>query len=352
MEQYKVLGLMSGTSLDGLDLAFCTFTYAAGWQFRIHCAETVPYPEPWAQRFRQAMQMTSAELTALDREYGHYLGQSCLDFIRKYGVEPELISSHGHTVFHQPGKGFTLQIGHGGSIAATTGIRTVSDFRSQDIALGGQGAPLVPIGDRLLFGAYPACMNLGGFANISLEREHRRIAWDIGAVNLVLNELARQLGQPFDAGGELARGGRLNEELLVQLEALSYYSLTPPKSLGREWVESELFPLLGQAENSTVDLLHTFTEHAALRLASACIDNAIASVMVTGGGAYNRFLIERFGFHAPGVNIMIPEDILVQYKEALIFAFLGVLRIRGEVNTLASVTGAVRDHCAGALWQN
>jgi anhydro-N-acetylmuramic acid kinase len=349
MNSYKVLGLMSGTSLDGLDLAYCELIENEGWSYRILHAETVPYPAGWKKMLQQAYKLDGAELTKLDRAYGSYLGEQCLLFLRKHALAADFIASHGHTVFHQPVSGFTLQIGNGAALQAITGLPVVCDFRSQDVALGGQGAPLVPVGDHLFFPDFDACINLGGFANISAVMNGQRVAWDIGAVNTVLNFLAEQAGKEMDRGGEMARSGNADAYLLSKFNGLDHYKQPPPKSLGIEWVESVIFPLLKDSSISVADKIHTYTVHIAEIIADAIRGLNARKVLVTGGGAYNTFLLEKLRTFSDA-EIIVPDDRTIQFKEALIFALLGALRVRGRINVLRSVTGAEKDHSAGAIY--
>lgn len=354
MEQvnsYTVLGCMSGTSLDGLDIALCHFEHRpaslVSWQFEIRAAQTLKYSSDWFKRLQTAHLLTSAELVRLDRSYGIFIGEAVHDFLHQHHAEGEvdLVVSHGHTVFHAPQQGYTLQIGNLSGIALTGGCSVLGDLRSADVALGGQGAPLVPIGDRLLFQEYEACINLGGFANVSLENNGQRIAWDICPLNIVLNPLAIAAGSSlgYDPEGKLARSGKVIESVFKALEDLSYYMKSAPKSLGREWVESELNPLL-EGHNSR-DLLRTIIEHAARRIAHDLRD-VKGKVLLTGGGSYNTFLIECIR-ERTDAELVIPEPKTIEFKEALVFAFLGALWLRGDANVLASVTGAVRDHRSG-----
>jgi len=349
---YHVIGMMSGTSLDGTDLAYCTFTHdLAGWKFTLGPAETFPYPPEWESRLRDLPGRDAWNFFKTDVEYGHYIGRLIHGFIEKHRLSPGLITSHGHTVFHRPEIGVTCQIGSGAAIAAETRLPVVSDFRSLDVALGGQGAPLVPVGDRLLFGEYFYCLNLGGFANISFDDAGKRIAFDICPVNIILNSLAGRLGFPYDRNGEQARTGKLLTGLLGQLDGLEYYVKPPPKSLGREWLMDHFIPLLDQQATSTPvpDLLRTIVEHIARQLA-AVIRTREESILVTGGGAYNEFLLERIQALLPHNHLHRPASLLIDFKEALVFAFLGVLRMRNEANCLASVTGAGEDNVGGAFY--
>lgn len=384
---------MSGTSLDGIDIAFCEFRLNHDkWTFEIHQAETIPYTQSWKDRLSDAGNGSALELVMLDRDFGHFLGRLVGSFIDKHHIHPDLIASHGHTVFHQPGHGLTLQIGHGPAIRAATGIPVVCDFRSLDVALGGQGAPLVPIGDRLLFSDYDFCLNIGGFANISFEAGDKRIAYDTGPANIVLNQLALRAGHPYDQDGLLARQGKLDHLLLENLNALDYFTLKPPKSLGREWVSEYIDPLLSDSTLPVCDIIATFCEHIAIQIGHAtemtvipenepCLSSKILPraqvseasdrtiseektksmgfrnpegccrkrILVTGGGALNLFLVERIAHYAQA-DLAIPDRLTVEFKEALIFAFLGVLRWRNEPNCLKSVTGARYDASGGGIF--
>jgi anhydro-N-acetylmuramic acid kinase len=324
-QSYIALGLMSGTSLDGLDMACCAFEWKnSQWRFRILQSETLDYSKELRERLRTAPGLSKRDLAVLDTDYGHFLGKSVSEFIRKYNLQLDLVASHGHTVFHRPDLGYTLQIGDGQALKSHIDCPLVYDFRSQDVALGGQGAPLVPIGDQLLFSSYAACVNIGGFANISIKRNGKRIAWDIGPANIVLNVLSRRLGKEFDAGGNLARKGMLIPDLLAQLNALAFYGQQPPKSLGKEWVDEFIMPLLEQYPMQAKDLLRTFTEHIAGQISRA-IAAAPGTVLFTGGGVYNDFMMELIAAKAKA-TVEIPHPQIIEYKEALIFAFMGVLR--------------------------
>ena len=343
---YRVIGQMSGTSLDGLDLVAVEFVFSDGkWHYKIIDAKTISYPGTWEKKLRSAHELTGSELLQVHNEYGKFLAGQINQFSKDFSAD--LIASHGHTIFHQPEKGFTFQLGNGSVIAAETGITTVADFRQPDVSLGGQGAPLVPAGDRLLFGEFDYCLNLGGFANISFEKNNKRIAFDICPANIILNHFAAKQRLPFDNNGDLGRNGKINNELLVKLNSLDFYKKEPPKSLGREWIESEFLPNIDGFPGSDSDKLRTVYEHFAIQLAKAT--NKPGKMLVTGGGAFNKFLIERLK-ELSVANIVIPDSETINFKEALIFAFLGVLRIRNEVNCLASVTGAKRDHSTGVIF--
>lgn len=342
---------MSGTSLDGIDLALCTFHISEKqeWDFEIETAETVSYPESWQTILKDAVHFPEGRLQHLNEEYTFYLAEIISKFIQKNALEKiDAVCSHGHTILHQPEKGITLQIGNLPFLAEKIQQTVVCDFRVQDVALGGQGAPLVPIGDRLLFSRYDYCLNLGGFANVSFEEENIRIAYDICPVNIVLNVYAEKLGKPYDAGGSFAKSGIVNKELLQQLNALGFYSKRPPKSLGLEWVKEFVFPLLKVSKENPQNILRTFTEHIAIQVSNQFKENS--SLLITGGGAYNSFLIERLKLQKQ-LNVIVPNEQIVEFKEALVFALLGILKLRGENNCLASVTGAKRDHSSGYIFK-
>lgn len=347
----KVVGIMSGTSLDGVDLALVEFEGVQTISFQILAAETVPYPDNWSRRLKTCNGLTAEEFLKLHNEYGIYLGELCKVFIKKNHSEADVIASHGHTIFHQPDNRFTFQLGSGACIAATTGVTTVSDFRSLDVALGGQGAPLVPIGDRLLFGEYEYCLNLGGFGNISFEKENERIAFDCCPVNMILNLLANERGFDFDKNGNLAASGKFNQELFDNLNRIKFYHQPYPKSLGAEWFKSEFLPLVEQSEITLEDKLNTLCHHIAFQVSKSLQlkHTTNSKMLVTGGGAKNIFLQQLMRQYCP-IQIVIPEERTIDYKEALIFALLGYLRIAEMPNTLSSVTGAKFNSTGGSVF--
>jgi anhydro-N-acetylmuramic acid kinase len=349
--EYTVVGVMSGSSLDGVDLALCRFLKTASWSFAMIRSDVIPYPEEWKQKLKDAPSMSGHELIHTHAQYGRYLGTLVKEFLHQGNEKINFISSHGHTIFHQPQKGFTLQIGDGAALAAEAGLPVVCDFRTADIALGGQGAPLVPVGDRLLFDEYGFCLNIGGIANISAEVNGKRIAYDICPANQLLNNLAANLGAEYDKDGALARKGDLNPELIQRLNSFGYYQKNFPKSLGNENVAEYFFPLLRESSCSIEDKLRTCTEHIAQQIADAVNEenSLVKNILVTGGGAFNKFLIELLK-EKTHHRIVLPENNIIKFKEAIVFAFLGVLRMRNEVNVLKSVTGASRDSVSGAVY--
>lgn len=349
MEIYKALGLMSGTSLDGLDIAYVHFIKNDDepLSFQIIKSETVSYSDSWQQRLKEAYHKEANEIFQLHSDYGHYLGSCVNTFLKKHQIEKlDVIASHGHTLFHQPDKGYTVQIGDARAIQKLNPFPVVYDFRSQDVLLGGQGAPLVPIGDELLFSNYNACLNLGGFSNISFRWKNSRIAFDISPVGTVLNYYAQKLGVSYDSGGEIAKAAGFKQEILEKLNQLEFYSEAGPKSLGIEFVYDKIFPLLDPLDPK--EALGVFTEHVAFQIAQILDKYELSSVLVSGGGAYNSYLLSRIEHHSSG-KLILPSQDVIEMKEALIFAFMGVLRIRNEINVLSSVTGAEKDHCSGLL---
>ena len=255
---FHAVGLMSGTSLDGLDIAYCRFERTIeGWHWKLLAADCAPWPVDAMLELGKLQDATALEFARADKRYGRAYGNLLRSFLERTKISRvDLVASHGHTIFHQPGSGLTTQLGSGAVLSAACGYPVVSDFRTQDVAHGGQGAPLVPIGDRHLFGQYEACLNLGGISNISYEHEGKRIAFDVGPANIVLNPIAKQLGRSYDEDGARARSGKLLPELLAALNALPYYQQAAPKSLGREWMETNINPLL-PANANPHDLLHT-----------------------------------------------------------------------------------------------
>jgi anhydro-N-acetylmuramic acid kinase len=350
-ETYNVIGVMSGTSLDGIDLAHVHFSIVDGkWSFDIYETETVSYDNDWLNKLKTAIDFSEDKLKELNKDYTVLLADIIKTFINKHQLQKlDAVCSHGHTILHQPQNGFTLQIGNLPEIANHCNQTVVCDFRVQDILLGGQGAPLVPIGDRILFSEYDFCLNLGGFSNVSFEQNDTRIAFDISPVNTVLNFYANNLGLDYDDRGQLAASGKLNSDLLNELNALEYYKKQFPKSLGFEFVKEIVLPLIDKYNIPIEDKLNTFTEHITFQIAVA-LPSKKGKLLVTGGGAYNDFLIERLKFWLPELEIIIPDKKTIEFKEALIFALLGVLKLRNEINVLASVTGAKHNHTSGLIY--
>lgn len=348
-----IAGVMSGTSLDGLDIAFCRFNRTgSGIGFEIEHAETIPYDDTLRALLETAYNCDGPTLAKLHADFGKYIGEQVVQLGDALGLTPLLISSHGHTIFHRPDLGYTFQLGSGAAIAAVSGTDTVCDFRTTDVALGGQGAPLVPIGDRLLFSGHKFCLNLGGIANISYEQSDEVRAFDICPVNMALNLLANEAGLEFDEGGRLAMQGQVHPELLDTLGKLTVYQNKGPVSLGREWFEREFKPLIFKESIPLNDRLRTVVEHVAIRMSDVLFPAPGTTMLTTGGGAFNDFLIdcidEKISKH--GIHVVVPDAEVVSFKEALIFALLGWLRVNEEVNTFASVTGSRNNSSGGCIY--
>ncbi|MBK7872107.1 MAG: anhydro-N-acetylmuramic acid kinase [Saprospiraceae bacterium] len=364
MKTYRVLGLMSGSSLDGLDIAFCEFNFdnqqLISW--RIHHAETMPFTEEWQKRLKMLPQTSGKEIALAHPQFGHFMAELINQFLQQYPQEPDFIASHGHTIFHFPNEKMTLQIGDGAAIAAITGYPVISDLRSMDVALGGQGAPVAPIADRYLLNGYDFYLNLGGISNVTCHVDDKYIAFDIGGANQILNALAQKLDLPFDIGGVIAASGTLNVELLTQANALPYYQQPYPKSLGNDWVQEQLIPIFLNFDAKTSDKLHTACLHIAFQVAKS-IGQIIEHehfkkeqyrLLTTGGGALNQFLmdcIRNACSKVADIEIIVPEPELIGFKEAALIALMGALRVENLPNCIASVTGASRDAIGGAIHQ-
>lgn len=342
---------MSGTSLDGLDMACSTFSFDKVWSYKIVKAQTIKYPLSWRRKLATAHALGGEELIELDHQYGQYVGKACAGFIARNNLKVDFISSHGHTIFHQPDRGFTFQLGNGNAIHAVTGVPVVYDFRSLDVTLGGEGAPLVPVGDKFLFHDYDVCLNMGGIANISMDVRKTRMAFDVCFCNMPLNYLASKAGKDFDAGGKIAVRGAVHIPLLKKLSRI-YQSLKRTRpSLGREIFESRVQPLLDDESISLPDRMRTCLESTSIEIVDAIKSYSDkAKVLCTGGGAFNPLLIARLLEHGDdNITMILPDDDVINYKEAMVFAFLGVLRVRGRDNCLKSVTRATRDSSGGVM---
>ncbi len=352
---YRAIGVMSGSSLDGLDIVFVEFDESAGeWKYKIKAAACYEYEAGWLKRLEHATGLDAYNYLLLHTAYGKYIGQKINRFIEENQLkEVQLIATHGHTAFHSPENNMTAQLGDGAAIAATTGINTVSDLRALDMAFGGQGAPIVPMGEKWLLNGYQYFLNIGGIANISINNESEYIAFDVCPANRVLNMLANDAGKKYDAGGEMAAKGSINNDLLARLNALDYYSLKYPKSLSNNFGTDTVYPLIKSFQLSHADALRTFVEHIAIQISKTIpVGNKEGKLLVTGGGVHNTFLVERIKavLKSHKVEIVVPGKETIDYKEALVMAFLGVLRIREENTVLNSVTGALKSSVGGAFW--
>ena len=344
----NIIGLMSGTSVDGLDICYVSFDNHDPSKYEIIDCDTIDYDDNLKTKLKNIIKLDNDQIKQIDKEFGEFIGLNVLKFIKKNTLyKADLISSHGHTVFHEPKFNKTLQIGNGEIINKVTKIKTVNNFREQDIQLGGQGAPLVPIGDKLLFDDYKYCLNLGGFTNISVKDSRTIYAYDICPLNTVLNHYANKLGYECDLGGKLSKKGVINIDLFNELNDLDYYKKSYPKSLGLEFVIDNIFPITEKYKIKEVDILATYIEHASFQI-KRNIDNG-SKVLLTGGGTFNNNLIKTLN-HDSKINFIVPDKTIINYKESLIFALLGYLKINGKVNCLRSVTGASNDHSSGDIY--
>jgi len=355
MKVHKVIGLMSGTSLDGLDMAYChIWKQHDTWEFEIKHSQSIPYDSEMQNKLQDAITWPADQLLSFHNSYGSWLGQQLRSFVENTGLQVDYVASHGHTVHHKPEDGLTFQLGEGQHVANASGFKTICDFRTNDVALGGQGAPLVPIGDRLLFKSYDFCLNLGGISNISFELNNQRFAFDIGIANMILNHITRQHGLPYDDGGKLAKKGTLLPDFLAQLNALEYYTQPYPKSTGYEWFAEQVLPILNLVNAPMESLLHTSIHHICEQVAiqvKALGHKGQHTLLVTGGGALNKFLMEvlqeKLG---DKIRVEVPDKQLIEFKEALVFALMGVLRSEQEINVLHTVTGATTDSSSGVVF--
>jgi anhydro-N-acetylmuramic acid kinase len=345
-----IIGCMSGTSLDGIDLIACRFEITErGLKVSSSKGKTLPYPKPWKKRLAESLNLNAAELLALDADYGNFLGESIKSYLEKNKLKAQIIASHGHTVHHNPARGFSLQIGHGAQIWMACGLPVVNDFRVMDIAAGGQGAPLVPMGDALLYADYDQCINLGGIANTSYRKNGLRLAYDIVPFNLVMNALAERDGKEYDDSGRLAGAGKTIPNLLKALNSLSYYKKSGPKSMGREWVEANILPLLENRSIKTEDYLKTFVIHTVEQITRSIESGGNGKVLLSGGGAFNTYFVKQL-MSKSKAQIVVANKENIQFKEAIIFALLGWLRWNNLPNCMGSVTGARNDVSGGVVW--
>jgi anhydro-N-acetylmuramic acid kinase len=365
---YFGIGLMSGSSLDGLDVALCKFEGVAGprgfelsdWQLLE--AATLPFSASWSERLRRLPAAGAFDLVKAHAEFGHYLGTLVNDFFTDKKVcssSVDFIASHGHTIFHNPAAGLTLQIGDGAALAASTGCQVVCDFRSSDIAHGGQGAPLAPMADKMLFRGYDFYLNIGGIANITCQNGEKFVAFDITGANQVLNAIAAELGLPYDAEGKLAASGQVLKPLLKLLNSLPYFSNPYPKSLSNQWVQDQLVAACRQYPAPAADRLRTACQHVAEKLADSIRQVITAEnlqkerfrLLATGGGALNQFLMNCMRQQCgAALEIVVPDEYTVNFKEACLMALLGLMRLEGLPNCIASVTGARQDAIGGAVY--
>ena len=348
---YHVIGLMSGTSLDGLDICYAQYFYNGSWSFKILKADTIPYSKKWIIILKDLVDKSPFQIDIIDKDYTRLLSNLVLEFISKYNISLiDAISSHGHTAIHKPEQGLTFQIGNLKILAELTNHTCVCDFRTQDVDLGGQGAPLVPVGDKFLFAKYDFCINLGGFCNISFTESNNLKAFDICPLNIVFNYYSKKLGHDYDYLGSLAYSGQIIPSLLEKLNSLNYYQISAPKSLGLEWVVENFHETIKNYDNTIKDILRTLVEHAAIQISKILDHYGNGQVLLSGGGVYNKFFIKILNQHSNS-KFIIPSKPIIDYKEALIFGFLGVLKLRNEINCMKSVTGASKNHSTGKIYE-
>ena len=360
MIRYNTIGVMSGSSLDGLDIAYVEFYFEnKEWKYLLMDAHFYPYSTEWVDRLSNLHKASAYDYQLTHHELGKYIGERINHFISTYNINKKelVIGSHGHTIFHEPEKGFSSQIGCGGTISALTNCTTVTDLRTGDVALGGQGAPIVPIGERSLWSEYDMYLNIGGIANISVIQNKETIAYDICAANRVLNLLSNKINLDFDKDGMIARSGQLNAELLTALNKVDYYQKPYPKTLNNVFGTDYIQTIINEYNISTEDALHTYTEHIAIQISNVLnlhqknMDKPL-QLLITGGGAYNKYLIERIQYYiSQDIKIVIPTKLEIEYKEAIVMAFIGLLRVLNKTNVLASVTGAKRNSVNGCVWK-
>ena len=343
---------MSGTSLDGLDICFVSFKKSNYSKYNIINSKTYRYNEKWIEKLKKSIFLNNQELKKIDIEYGTLISNYLKEFISEFSIDKiDLISSHGHTVFHEPNKGKTLQIGDGKTINKIIKTDVVCDFRTQDVKYKGQGAPLVPIGDLDLFSNYKFCLNLGGFSNVSIKDNNKIKAFDICPVNTVLNHYSKKMGYTFDQDGVLSKKGTVNLDLLNQLNQMSFYNKSGPKSLGIEFVKSKVIPLIDSHILNPKDILRTYIEHISDQISKSIGSYFNDRILISGGGTYNNTLIDSIKTKVKS-KVIVPDSQIIDYKEALIFAYMGLLKSKEKINCLKSVTGAIKDHSSGKIFRN
>ena len=349
MKDYYVIGLMSGTSIDGVDLVYVNFFFNKYWSFKILKFKTYDYDKDWQNILKNLIDKDQNSIKLIDKNYTKLLSKYILRFIEEFSIKKiDFVSSHGHTALHDPSNSITYQIGNLKELTNYTGLKVICDFRVEDIKLGGQGAPLVPVGEKYIFPEYDTLINIGGFANITIKSNNNLIAYDICPVNIVFNHLSNLINLKYDDKGKISSSGKINLELFNHLQSIDYYKQVSPKSLGVEWVKEVIFPIINNfLEIPVEDLLNTFSKHFAFQIANNI--KSSNKTLITGGGAYNDYLIQNI-IDLTESEIIIPSSEIIEYKEALIFGFLGVLKDLNINNCYSSVTGAIKDHCSGNIF--
>jgi len=349
-----ILGLMSGSSLDGIDMALCSFSgLGESLQWKLIHSVHVPFEPKWKKLLQDLPGSSAYDLSLADYDFGNLLGASSKKYFSDF--KPDYIASHGHTIFHYPALKMTCQIGNGAVIASASGINTICDFRSMDIGYGGQGAPIVSLFDLDFFGGLDVLVNLGGIANLTVPDKNQTIAYDIGPCNQLLNYLAGSIGLEYDQDGLLAAQGEIDQNLLKTLSGHSYFDRTFPKTLDNGYIFNEFVPILDKSKASVQDKLRTVVELIAKMLSREITMHLAnhktkAGVMFTGGGAKNTFLMETFRKKAVGFEMIETDDEMIDFKEAIMMAYLGYLRVKGKINVLSKVTGASKDSIGGSIY--
>ncbi len=362
---YHVVGLMSGSSLDGIDLSYCSYSTsgdAFDWELLNHA--TYPIPDTWKSRLLHLPEQSAKTFVKTHTYFGHFLSEVINDFIERQKITPDFIASHGHTIFHEPNKRFTTQIGCGAAIATQTGLPVINDFRIQDISINGEGTPLAPAADLFLFEGYDFYLNLGGIANLTAKTVDQLVAFDVCPANQLLNFLANQINLAYDKDGILAKSGQLLPALMERLRDFEYYRMSYPKSLDNSWIKKEVLSIFQQFEEPVQDKLHTTCKFIAEEITNS-LSTVIQSLkmgknnhyklLATGGGTFNEFLLECIvESNTKGnlpIEVVLPEKEIIDFKEAILMGLLGVLRVQNRPNCFASVTGAKYDTIGGIVHQ-
>lgn len=360
-ESSDILGVMSGSSMDGLDLAFIRLNTEVGKpgllsaSYELLHGATMPIPEELLNQLKYSSKLDALSLLTLDQDFGSWAGKAIDTAIKQTSFSPSLIGFHGHTVFHFPDRKVSFQLGHGAVLSAYTQLPVVTDFRSQDMALGGQGAPMVSIAEKWLWPDYSGFLNLGGICNITLKKTKEAYeSADIWVCNQILNHLAREVGHSYDDRGLIAAKGLPIDELIEALLLAEWFEKKAPKSLDNSYLYEEVIPLFNKYRDySTGDKLHS----AVIVIAKAIANHVNAvyhseaiqgGIMLTGGGALNDFLVEKIRAELT-CDIFLPDLETIQFKEAIMVAFAGWLRWRGLPNFIKEATGAKSDAIGGVL---
>ena len=349
--KYNVIGIMSGTSCDGLDIAHCLFYKKNNyWIFELINCIDIPYPKQIKDRLLNCSHLDALSLKILDLDLGEFFKNEISKFIQSSESKFDLISSHGHTVFHDPKKKLTYQIGNPFIIYSSIRIPVVFNFRELDVIMSGEGAPLVPYGDKKLFNEFDYCINIGGILNISKLYEKKLIGYDICPGNIILNKFSRKLRKEYDIDGRLSSSGNFNSTLFKVLNEIDYYKGEIPKSLDISYIEKIYYPLFTDIDPK--DILHTYVNHIAYQINNA-IQKKKSRVLLTGGGAFNAHILKKISYYNKHDHkFIVPNKDIIIFKEAIIFAFLGFLKLLKKKNISKSVTGSNFSSSSGLIIDN